>query len=365
MTLRLIADDLTGALDTAAEFIGMFESIPVFWTRGLPPDLPGRAALDSGTRELSEAEAVATASELAPALAGGTIAYKKVDSLMRGHAIAELAACFRSGLWQHCVFAPAFPHQLRITRGRHQLARQGDRWEPVSGDLVADLQATGLSVQPGDFAGELAAGISIFDAETQEDLDRIADRARGAAGRVLWCGSGGLARALARGSHVQPSTAIHLPVLGLFGSDQAITESQLAACGSFRIDLPDGDAVSVTRVEEQLDSVGVALASFRLPAGLSRREAAERIGSHMGALTRHLMAPRTLIVSGGETLRALCLSLGAHSLEVRGYIESGVPRSVLRGGRWDGVEVVSKSGAFGRPELWRDLLGRNGLRPRE
>jgi D-threonate/D-erythronate kinase len=34
---------------------------------------------------------------------------------------------------------------------------------------------------------------------------------------------------------------------------------------------------------------------------------------------------------------------------------------VLRGGRWDGVEVISKSGAFGGDSLLRDLLERNGL----
>jgi hypothetical protein len=29
---------------------------------------------------------------------------------------------------------------------------------------------------------------------------------------------------------------------------------------------------------------------------------------------------------------------------------------VMRGGRWDGVIVVSKSGAFGHPTLLRELL---------
>jgi uncharacterized protein YgbK (DUF1537 family) len=68
-----------------------------------------------------------------------------------------------------------------------------------------------------------------------------------------------------------------------------------------------------------------------------------------------------VVVAGGETLRALCTVLGAEALEVRGRIEPGVPRSVMRGGRWNGVDVVSKSGAFGRPDLWRELLQRSGL----
>ena len=62
------------------------------------------------------------------------------------------------------------------------------------------------------------------------------------------------------------------------------------------------------------------------------------------------------MVAGGETLRGLCLALGATSLEVQGRIVPGLPRSVMRGGRWDGVTVLSKSGAFGPPNLLRDLL---------
>ncbi len=71
--------------------------------------------------------------------------------------------------------------------------------------------------------------------------------------------------------------------------------------------------------------------------------------------------PRTLIVAGGETLRAVCVALGAKALEVQGQVAPGLPRSVLQGGRWEGAEVISKSGAFGGDALWRDLLEQNGL----
>lgn len=67
-------------------------------------------------------------------------------------------------------------------------------------------------------------------------------------------------------------------------------------------------------------------------------------------------APATLFVTGGETLRAACEALGADHLELVGQIVSGVPLSVLRGGRFDGVRVVSKSGAFGDRDLVKRLL---------
>jgi uncharacterized protein YgbK (DUF1537 family) len=110
-----------------------------------------------------------------------------------------------------------------------------------------------------------------------------------------------------------------------------------------------------------METAGVALASVDLPPGLTRGEAARRIETALTELTRRLPRPGTLIAAGGETLRALCRGLGARSLEATGLVAPGVPRSAMRGGAWDGVEVVSKSGAFGADTLWRDLLADNGL----
>jgi uncharacterized protein YgbK (DUF1537 family) len=120
--------------------------------------------------------------------------------------------------------------------------------------------------------------------------------------------------------------------------------------------LADGGPASAGRIAANLAANGIALASFDLPAGTPRPAAADHIGEQIDRLTRGVEPPGTLIVAGGETLRGLCQSLGATSLEVRGRIVPGVPRSVMYGGRWNGVTVVSKSGAFGHPHLLRDLL---------
>ncbi len=105
----------------------------------------------------------------------------------------------------------------------------------------------------------------------------------------------------------------------------------------------------------------MALVKFALADGLSRAEAAQRIARELTTLISALNPPGTLIVAGGETLKAVCVALGAHALQVTGRIVPGLPRSVLQGGRWAGVDVISKSGAFGTSELWRDLLRDNHL----
>ena len=44
-------------------------------------------------------------------------------------------------------------------------------------------------------------------------------------------------------------------------------------------------------------------------------------------------------------------ALGAEALLVTGELGPGVPCSRIEGGRWAGATVISKSGAFGAPEL--------------
>lgn len=356
--LRLIADDLTGALDSAAEFTALAGAVPVRWT--VTGSADGNAALTTGTREAARADAVAHAAAAAPLLEGADIAFKKLDSLLRGHPAAELAACLRSGAWRSVVVAPAFPAQRRVTRGGVQHARDPDgAWRSVAPPLAALLAAEGLEAKPGNPAQPLPTGLSVFDAETEEDMHRIAACGRAAPGPVLWCGSGGLGRALAADAPVRAVSRLEGPVLGLFGSDQAATRRQLAACGPLwlRLGLAEGGA----RLAAALAEEGAALASLDLPDGLSRAEAARCIAAGFAALLRDLPRPGTLLVAGGETLTAICVALGATALEAKGLVGAGVPRSVLRGGRWDGLALVSKSGAFGHDTLWRDLLAANGF----
>ncbi|HEY0204380.1 MAG TPA: four-carbon acid sugar kinase family protein [Acetobacteraceae bacterium] len=355
-TLRLLADDLTGALDTAAEFVGLTGPVHAYWQGVRPGALPPNAALDTGTREAGEAAARAAVAAATPTLAGAGIAYKKLDSLLRGHTLAELAACFATGVWRHAVLAPAFPFQGRVTRGGRQWVADGAGWTPAGPPLVDALRALGMTVQRGCPGAALVPGVTVFDAETDADLDAVAVAVAAAGAPMLWCGTGGLARALAAG-HPRPALPpLPRPALGLFGSDQAVTAGQLAACAEHWTAVPHGGAEHAAHLARRLGRDGIALASLDLPPGLSRAEAARRIGAELCRLVHTLPPPGTLIAAGGETLRGLCIALGAESLLVQGRAVPGVPVSILRGGRWDGVTVVSKSGAFGHPTLLRDLL---------
>jgi D-threonate/D-erythronate kinase len=356
--LLLIADDLTGALDTAAQFAALPGAVSVHWRA-----VDGRSSLSfaSGARERSGDEAdAAIAALLAPQVIDrSTLAYAKLDSLLRGNPAREIAAWLRFGPFDQCLVAPAFPAHGRITRGGRQYRLSGGSLSMLPTDLVADLAQLGVEaafVRAGDPA---PSGVSLWDAETDADLDAIVAAGRAARGRTLWCGSGGLASALARSAGLSTLTAFAFdrPVLGLFGSDQPITAAQVDACGDLGVAIEDGGAAAIREIAARLAVGGVALVRLALPQDVARDEAARRIAREFGRLLADLSAPKTLFVAGGETLMAVCDALGADRLEIEGQAEPGVPVSRLRGGRFSGVRVVSKSGAFGDRDLLRRHLG--------
>jgi uncharacterized protein YgbK (DUF1537 family) len=351
--VRLLADDLTGALDTAAEFVPLTGDLPVLWPDEGRLERAGSLALDSGTRERDAEAAVAEVGKLLPSLAAADISFKKIDSLLRGPTLAEVAACMRAGLWRFCILAPAFPYQYRVTRAGRQYRNGIDGWTAVSDDLVTGVRAFGVPAQLALGDPVLRPGVTVFDAETDEDMRQIVATARQYTGPVLWAGTGGLAQAMTAGYPHPTPLPLPAPILGLFGSDQPATAGQLAACGRHWLEIEDGDFDPIPR---RLNEAGRVLVSFRLAPGTPRTAAAQQIDAAIMRLVDRVGPPGTVVVAGGETLRSLCRAVGAHSLLVQGRLVPGVPRSIMQGGRWNGVTVVSKSGAFGHPSLLRELI---------
>jgi len=123
--------------------------------------------------------------------------------------------------------------------------------------------------------------------------------------------------------------------MAVIGSDHPVSRAQIAT-------IPSALRGSVITCE--------------LPAGIDRGPARSRIADEFLALLTRVPRPGTLFVSGGETLRDLCIGLGVTHLEVDGELEPGVPTSLMRGGSWDGQRLVSKSGAFGDSNFLADLV---------
>lgn len=355
MTLRLVADDLTGALDAAAQFAQMNAPVGVFRDAHGAKSCSGNWALDAATRGRDAAFARSAAECAGQLLRGAGIAFRKIDSMLRGHVVDEIAVTARAGGFASVVVAPAFPSQARITRGGRQLAGSGaGGYEPCSVDLVAALGGFNPSLVR-DARMLRGQGAFLCDAETDADLSRIAAARDGLTPEILWCGTAGLAHALA--GNVQPLAAPPGPLLGIIGSRHPVILSELRQpVGGWLIEVDSLRAVhgAVAEAARRIGSGRSAVLLMRLAP--SPPDAASSVLRALADAATHLR-PHALFASGGDTLAALIDASGADRLDVLGEIAPGMPLSRATGGQWNGMPILSKSGAFAGGVALQSLFG--------
>jgi uncharacterized protein YgbK (DUF1537 family) len=353
-SVRILADDLTGALDAAAPFAAAGAPLPVRWQ----PDGFGGAgsfAHDSESRDRMV--------DLRPALAAlaeADVAFKKIDSLLRGTTLDEIRACVASDRFRSVVIASAFPDQNRITRDGRQLWRpgSGDSWRPTEADLrTVDLPTGRIGVGARDLVGD---GVFLCDAVSAEDLDGVVEAGRRLPPPVLWIGTAGLARALAGPGH--PPQPPRGPLLVLVGSHHPVTLGQMDVLAGahpdavIRLGLDDPPADALQAVAARSENGPAAALVFALADGTGAATAGPLFDRVFEDLPQHVVRPATLLVTGGSTLHRLVRRLGAERLMVEGEWRAGIPISTLTGCAWAGTRVVSKSGGFGSSDVLLDLI---------
>lgn len=374
--LVILADDLTGAADSAALLTRRGRtSIVLDAGRDWPED--DVLAVDTDSRHCSEelaAERVATATRRARAL--GAQVVKKIDSTLRGNVAAELRAMAEvvgcEGERVLTVVAPAFPGTSRTTIGGvvhvdgRRLAAHGS-----DGDVVGLLERGGFSARrldPAD-AGTpelLAAAFErahcevdavVVDSDTDDHLELVVAASRLVTVPLLLAGSGGLTRPLAgppRPSYDGPGAA-RTPVLVVVGSYAGASRAQrrrLVDHGVTPVLLSEDGTRTVDELRGALRSGGAVL-SPDPDAPVDRSRAAEVARALAGVVTAVLDDVGTLVATGGETARAVLTAAGVSRLVVDGEVEPGVVRATVP--ELD-LDVVTKAGAFGdRDALLRCL----------
>lgn len=368
--VRILADDLSGALDAAGPFASRDGATCVYWDVGRAGTHVGdRIALDSASREVDAGDAIARTRAAALALWTGRrgLAFLKIDSVWRGSPAAAIATASAEGRFDRVVVAPAFPEQGRMTRDGGQWVVEGARLRCVVPNIAAELRRYGL-----DAAAEASASPStiavVCDASSADDLAAIAKRYWLTGVRTLWCGTRGLARALAdhaagigsatdTTAHEPP--ALRGPVLVVVGTDHPVSVAQAGV-----LERQPGIAchtVAVgTRSEGATPSVVAAaqavLLRFAIPADSTREVARRMIAQALRDEVDRLPRPGLVVATGGETVRALSEALGATRLDVLAEHEPGIPIAIWGDGRWAGTPILSKSGGFGSQDLFARVV---------
>ena len=350
MTLKaaIIADDLTGALDTGTPFVDAGLSVAVAIDVETADEALAAGTdvvvINTASRALPEDDAARRVRQAADALSARqpAIVLKKVDSRLKGNVAAESAALADALGLARIVVAPAIPDQDRTTYRGFVVGRGVEK--PIA---VADL-FTGRDMD-----------VVVADAESDFDLDDIV--LGNDWNSVLAVGARGLGSALARkigraGGHPLPFQASRRTLFA-FGSRDPITAAQmnrLEAAGALRavIDAPMG---SVECGE------GLALPLLLRCTGEIAGEGATVARRFAGGVKSVIddTRPDMLMVGGGDTALAVFRELGIKTLMPKGEIEAGVPWFDVTAADGRHFRCAVKSGGFGNTESLLRLVPRN------
>lgn len=410
--LLLIGDDLTGTLDSAVAFAcAGCCVIPTPDAQALEKELAGPAevvAINANTRHLEPADAAHRVREFVGAARAAHVAMvcKKTDSVLRGNIGAELAAARKAAGASTLHFVPAFPAEARTTQGGVQYvdgvpvaksAAGADPFEPVSTSNVAALigqqssDAT-VNVSRGLQASE-AEGIAIYDAVSDADIDAIVAELLSSSAQpvqsshpaqppLTLAGCAGLTQALARSLKVAPAPELDTWHLGhllvVCGSVHPTSLGQLAfakAAGAPTWALTEAQKLDMSWLDTEcgqcfaqeikaswaqheltLVDASAMSKSAQAPTEAQRTRVARNLGVLIARLSEGAKevadAPTSLLVMGGDVLLAATEALGATSLNVRGLAADGVVVFELPRAGHKPLQIISKSGGFGSPDLF-------------
>jgi D-threonate/D-erythronate kinase len=386
MDWTIIADDLTGACDTGVAFARHGLRTRVAFT----PDADFASAqvrvVTTEARALPEQDAVRVVEDAVHALGLGREhgIYKKIDSTLRGHPGAELAAVMRAAGTEQALVTPAFPGQGRMVCGGrvkvHGVALEETAFgqEVAQPDMLALFGAAG-SVQSISLEAvrggvqrlvgcmdRSTARVWVADAETEADLAMLA-QASVQAGIRLLCGSAGLARALVKtlpsGGGNPVFQAQHGPVLVVCGSYHPIALRQVeqARNSGMRVVPVSSTGMRIARNNEHLfgtERQAETLILYPEDQGHIAGKEAE-IGEELARLASGVLSHARaggLVLTGGETAARVCQALDCAAIDLGGEVQPGIAWGWLASGPYAGLPVVTKAGGFGDENTLVDVV---------
>lgn len=413
ITLLIVADDFTGALDTGVQFAAAGAVVRVvtdirYDYRNADKDVQV-LVMDAETRHLGSKEAYSVVWDITKrALSCGIPhIYKKTDSALRGNIGSELTALLDASGEKALPFLPAFPKMGRITKsGTHYINNIPvkdsvfglDPFEPVTCSYIPEIigQQSDVIVdviekweeEPQRKGINEKGRIKVYDAQSQNQLLSAARGLYECQGLAIMAGCAGFASVLPEllglGGKRRMPPALIPRLLVICGSVNPITKSQLDYAqrhGFMRLRLTPEQKLdkSYWKSEEGQGVLKDWLLKCQMesrcildsndPPGteetmeyarlhhISLREVRIGIAEAMGVVLKSLVERglnSTLLITGGDTLLGFMNQIEVCEMEPVCELAPGTVLSTfsLRGNRY---HTISKSGGFGKETLLSEL----------
>lgn len=381
----IIADDLTGASDSAIQFgkKGLKAVVLPRLDNNLLKDIDHFAAYDvlsisTNTRTADPETAYSTLSSVCKTL-GSIKLFKKVDSALRGNPGLETVAILNCTGLKKAFIAPSYPAYDRIIEDgvlrtpTKSLDAQACLAKNIDDEVISVPLST---VRSGSeairaFTEDHESRLFVFDAVTNEDLNCVYEAAQEDES-ILLCGSAGLAESAAKDlgkctSHKNPDLSLIKSMLFTIGSVSRITATQVMVLQkAFE---PHMAVLNTSLINEQTKACVIEdllscsqdlrllvtdsllhrpnLSDFYSAENLSK---ADEISDMLGAITSSVVRSASIdlvFACGGDTALKICQALEVEGLESLDELAFGIPISRIIGGAADGKYMVTKSGGFG------------------
>jgi D-threonate/D-erythronate kinase len=394
--ILIIADDLTGAADSAGQFRQAgFSAVVLARPAEHQARLRGAqvVSLSLNTRDASPATVRRIWERHTPTirlLAQGALVYQKIDSTLRGHPALEvrlLLACLGASA---AIIAPAFP-----TLGRHtvdgvhrvhsvplaETEYSHSQTRAYATSYLPELLAPGDGVRPVHLPWQVIDGgvdvvaqwlqdrldescqIITADAADECQLDILTQAVLPLAGRILLVGSAGWAERLAIACKGLMTDMPAGPgALGVVGSLSAVATRQVQCASQAGVTVVQFPS-SITHAMAGETAGDWQALTHALTAGRSAilwshpgdqrpasRPAGRRVLRSVAAIVHELLLTTPLsglVVVGGDTAQAILRALHASGLVLIGEVAPGLPYGRLLDGPFAGLPTATKAGGFG------------------
>ncbi|HWH46181.1 MAG TPA: four-carbon acid sugar kinase family protein [Burkholderiales bacterium] len=379
----IVADDLTGAMDSAGPFA---ETGVETWVVAAPMDCDAAmiaharvVSINTDSRHLSAAQAATRVRDIVRRLdhQAFDVVVKKIDSTLRGNVVAETLALLETCGRRGAVVAAAFPAQGRTVKNGTvyvngvPLAETAFARDALSPPPLAPLQQVfaharpdlDVAVGPAREFGGSNIRIWIADGATDADLQATVHGVLHRLGELLVVGSAGITKPLARflvaaqAPQVFPGILTGTIVFAV-GSRAVQSAEQIESLmqepGTAMLRAPNG-RLSGDEIPAAQNLVLKATTGNAGEEGDASQVAADMAKLAIDAVRRtHAQA---LVATGGDTAVAVLMASGNPALQVLGDLMPGIPYARIRA---DGAPLwlVTKAGGFGGRDTFRQIARR-------
>lgn len=332
--LLIVADDLTGALDTAAPFAAAGKKVTVvadqrFIAEAIESDADV-ITVTTRSREIPADEAAQQVAAVKAALKPGIRLFKKVDSRLKGNLEEELEALE----FERAVVLPGIPEFGRIVR---------------NGMIEGFGVAAPISI--AEKLGPLAARCRFPDTTTPAEMQAAAD---GIQPDELLVGALSLAKAIAGdvATEAQPISYPTRRVVMAVGSRDPITLEQVSKLRARYPDLAYHAAPNGVIASSQTHQENAAITLLQAVPAETEVAATQAAAALSASLATVVRKGDTVLLSGGATAEAFFDAQGIHLLRFVGEAMPGLPVAEM-----NGTFYITKSGGFGAEDTLVRLAG--------